>query len=77
MTDNIDSNNTATTEILKITHSDLTVNEIYDHYFNYIINLTVKIFLFEKKTDAFKTAVDLINDLIPFESKLIKKTQEI
>ena len=54
MTDNVDSNNTAIAEILKITRSDLTVNEIYDCCLNYIINLAVKIFLFKKKTDAFE-----------------------
>ena len=74
MTDNVDSNNTAIAEILKITRSDLTVNEIYDCCLNYIINLAVKIFLFKKKTDAFKTAVDSIDDLILFESELMRKT---
>jgi hypothetical protein len=77
MTDNANPNDMTIIKILKIIRPDLTINEIRDHYFNHIINLAAKAFLFEKKTDTFEMTVDSIDDSVSFKFETMRKTQEV
>jgi hypothetical protein len=74
ITDNTDLNDTAVAAILKIIRPDLRTTGRRSRYLGYIINLTVKAFLFSNSVEVFKTVTEGVDEIsVDLNSEIIKK----
>jgi hypothetical protein len=74
--DNADSNDTAWKEVLHILHPQRDPLASRSRCLGHIINLAAKAFLFGKNTEAFESSVNLVNDLTPQESEVMRRAQQ-
>lgn len=74
--DNVETNDTAWRAVLAELHPERNPEASRSRCIAHIINLAAKDFIFGKNTAAFEAATELVNDLTPIDSKVMKDAQD-